>query len=134
MRRFGKVAVNYRGSRNVRFHNTLIIHSETGMCCCCCFYTSTKSWSCYIFTAVCLCVSVCVSGCACEQNSIQTDAPIWKTGWEIVKISFKSSYVNCLSHPSEGTFYSCTKCCQGWNFGVSPKDSLLTTWPSCSHL
>ena len=42
-------------------------------------YTSTKSWRGYIFTAVCLCVclSVCVSCSACEQNSSQTDAPIW---------------------------------------------------------
>ena len=46
------------------------------------FYTSTKSWRGYIFTAVCLCVcaslSVCVSGTSCEPNSSRTDdAPIW---------------------------------------------------------
>ena len=44
-----------------------------------CFYTSTKSWRGYIFTAVCLCVclSVCVSGSSCEQNSSRTDESIW---------------------------------------------------------
>ena len=43
------------------------------------YYTSMKSWRGYIFTADCLCVclSVCVSGSACEQNSSRTDEPIW---------------------------------------------------------
>ena len=43
------------------------------------FYTSTKSWRGYIFTSVCLCVclSVCVSGSACEQIPRRTDEPIW---------------------------------------------------------
>ena len=47
------------------------------------YYTSTKSWRGYIFTAVCLCVCVsvclcvCVSGTYCEQNSSRTDAQIW---------------------------------------------------------
>ena len=39
------------------------------------FYTSTKSWRCYIFTAVCLCV--CVRLFSCEQNFSRTDALIW---------------------------------------------------------
>ena len=45
------------------------------------FYTSTKSWRGYIFTAVCLCVCLSVCLCvrlnSCEQNSSQTDEPIW---------------------------------------------------------
>ena len=43
------------------------------------FYTSSKSWRGYIFTAVFLwvCVCVCLSGSACEQNSSRTDEPIW---------------------------------------------------------
>ena len=43
------------------------------------FYTSTKLWMGYIFTTDCLCVclSVCVSDSACEQNSSRTDALIW---------------------------------------------------------
>ena len=45
------------------------------------FYTSTKSLRGYIFTAVCLCVCLCVCVCvrlfSCEQNSSQTDEPIW---------------------------------------------------------
>ena len=44
------------------------------------FYTSTKLWRGYIFTAVCLCVClfVCVSVMfSCEQNSSRTDVPIW---------------------------------------------------------
>ena len=43
------------------------------------FNTSTKSLRGYIFTTVCLCVclSICLSGSACEQNSSQTDEPIW---------------------------------------------------------
>ena len=46
------------------------------------FYTSTKSWRGYIFTAdcLCVCVSVCLSACllfSCEQNSSRMDVPIW---------------------------------------------------------
>ena len=45
------------------------------------YYTSTKSWRGYIFTAVCLrvCLPVCVSVRlnSCEQNSSRTDEPIW---------------------------------------------------------
>ena len=55
------------------------------------YYTSTKSWTGYIFTencfCVCVCVCVCVSVClsVSEQNSRLTDAPIWTwfslNGW-----------------------------------------------------
>ena len=42
-------------------------------------YTPAKSWRGYNFTVVCLCVclSVCVSGSSCKQNSSQTDQPMW---------------------------------------------------------
>ena len=52
-------------------------------------YTSTRSWrgiytitnwrSGYIFTSVymCVCLSVCLSSSACEQNSSRTNEPIW---------------------------------------------------------
>ena len=39
------------------------------------YYTFTKPWRGYIFTANCLSVSLCV--CACEQNSSRIDEPIW---------------------------------------------------------
>ena len=56
------------------------------------FYTSTKSWRGYIFTAVCLCVCVSVCVCvrlfSCEQNSSQTDALIWT----------RFSLNGCLAH------------------------------------
>ena len=77
------------------------------------FYTSMKSWRCYIFTAVCLCVCVCVclsvclsvcpSGSNCEQNSSQTNESIWtqfslngwlpalaRTTWKLVTLGQRS--------------------------------------------
>ena len=41
-----------------------------------CFYTSTKSWRGYIFTAVCLCV--CVACYSCKQNSINHFRTWWR--------------------------------------------------------
>ena len=52
------------------------------------YYISTKAWRGSIFTAVCLCV--CVSDSACEQNSwgSRTDEPIWT----------RFSLNGCLAH------------------------------------
>ena len=61
-----KKDVLVQGTRNVLIVNGICnckyLHKDIFSCL---FYTSTKSWRCYIFTSVCLSVCQCVCVCVC---------------------------------------------------------------------